>query len=409
MVRDGFSAAWSSWYESIIKSWGIFLDDGWNRNSLNNRVELKKQLEEEERIAYLENNYPGDFASIMRKDYDRVIECLRGKRYELSDDDLAYRELGEQRVEIATLQAATDWQEFKEKAKDQLVDTYPAVEIDDRKSVVGKLVELPWTTPRQIINDLGSTYAVFGSRYDGYYFIDFESSQAQRFFDVFYRYRRLVNSSARERYSFFCEILDEPRMITYREQPVTGLLVEMKAGKAGEGEGEMFVDLSDDGPDLFSAESELKSLVEIGELSDDLSPEGVIDVMIRCVQQVDIETWKKTFADWRAWARRNGEIFINRSYGLPDHVFSRPFERSRQNLLKRTYDSRVSKVSPVITLAEANVEFGTPRVQEVHVFVDHIGLFDGEYRSFNDVNVTRPWTLQRLDDGPWRITDVKSL
>jgi hypothetical protein len=36
-------------------------------------------------------------------------------------------------------------------------------------------------------------------------------------------------------------------------------------------------------------------------------------------------------------------------------------------------------------------------------------LFDGEYRTFQNVNVHRQWVLQRLDEGPWRITSIHGL
>lgn len=407
--NDGFSSAWSSWYEDTIKAWSHILNDGWNRSSLDNRKALAKHLEDEPRIRYLHDHHPGPFADTMRADYDRVIECLRGTQYALSEDDLAYRELGEKRARIAAQAAQAEWQHLLDEIAEESIEAFPAVDPDQRQDVVGKIVQLPWTTPRQIINDLGNTYVVFGSRYDGYYFIDFSSEPAHRFFSVYYRYRGLVNPNARERYGFVARLLDEPRMITYREQPVTGLLVEILAGRAGEGDGEMFTDLRGEPPDTFAAETDLRALVAVGELTDDLSPGGVIETMIRAVQQADLDTWKKTFATWRAWSRQNGDVYLNRAYTLPDHIFTRPWEHSRRNLTDEVYDSQVSKVAPIITLAEDNPELGSPRVQQVTVYIDHIGLFDDEYRAFNDVNVTRPWTLQRLGDGPWRIVDVRHL
>ena len=46
---------------------------------------------------------------------------------------------------------------------------------------------------------------------------------------------------------------------------------------------------------------------------------------------------------------------------------------------------------------------GAPRIERVQVEVDHVGLFDAEYRGFADVTVHRMWTLQRLNGGPWRL------
>lgn len=409
LKSDGFSGAWSSWYETVTKDWSFILNDGWNRYRMNNRQELAKHLEHESRIQHLQDNHPGQFADTMRADYERVIECLRGKRYELTEDDLAYRELGEKRAQLAAEATQAAWQNILADVASESIETFPAVPPEKRKEAIGKIVQLPWLVPRQIINDLGKTYAVFGGRFDGYYFIDFNSAQAQRFFQTYFRYRGLVNPNLGERYGFIARILDEPRMITYQGDAVTGLLVEILAARAGDGEGEMFTDLRGDPPDTFAGENQLNALVDIGNLADDLPPEGVIETFIRSVQQADINIWKKCFADWQAWSRTNEEVYLNRAYARPDHLFSSPWEHSRRNLTKEVYDSRVSKVTPVITLAEENAELGTPRVQQVSVYVDHIGLFDGEFRAFSNINVTRPWTLQRLGDGPWRITDIKPL
>jgi hypothetical protein len=406
---DGFGKAWSSWYEDVTKDWAYILCDGWNRTNLNNRKELKNHLEHGSRIEYLEQHHPGPFAQTMRADYDRVIECLRGTRYELTEDDLAYRELGEKRAEVAATAARTAWDTLLTEVASESIDTFPAADPDQRGDVVGKIVVLPWMAPRQIINDLGFTYGVVGSSREGFYFVDLQGEKAQRFYTVYLRYRALVNPNVNERYAFVARLLDDPRMITHQRSAVTGLMVEILAARVGAGEGEMFVDLRSDPPDTFAGESELKTLVQVGELADDLSPEGLIEVMIRSVQQADKETWKKTFATWRAWARQNEEIYLNRAHHLADHLFDGAFERSRRNLIKEVYDSRISKVGPILTLCEANPELGTPRLQQVTIYVDHIGLFDEEYRAFNNVNVTRPWTLQRLGNGPWRIGDVQNL
>jgi hypothetical protein len=44
------------------------------------------------------------------------------------------------------------------------------------------------------------------------------------------------------------------------------------------------------------------------------------------------------------------------------------------------------------------------RVEEVSVRVDHVGRFDDGFRTFAGAQLHRNWTLERLDDGPWRIT-----
>jgi hypothetical protein len=45
----------------------------------------------------------------------------------------------------------------------------------------------------------------------------------------------------------------------------------------------------------------------------------------------------------------------------------------------------------------------------VLVEVEHIGKFPEGYRPVTGVEVKRVWTLQRIDGGPWRITDQRGI
>jgi hypothetical protein len=48
---------------------------------------------------------------------------------------------------------------------------------------------------------------------------------------------------------------------------------------------------------------------------------------------------------------------------------------------------------------------GAPRlVQEARVLINHIGKIGDEFRTFAGFMLHRRWELQRLDNGPWRIT-----
>ena len=49
------------------------------------------------------------------------------------------------------------------------------------------------------------------------------------------------------------------------------------------------------------------------------------------------------------------------------------------------------------------------RIEQVRAELEHVGLFDGEYHAFNVVGVNRPWTLQRRDGGPWRISSHQGI
>ena len=86
------------------------------------------------------------------------------------------------------------------------------------------------------------------------------------------------------------------------------------------------------------------------------------------------------------------------------------WEKSRRLISDRVYDVRVDKTNTVRRILQKDDEIGLPDIDEVDVFVDHYELAEnGKYRTFLDVNVRRKWTLQRLDEGPWRITTVQSI
>lgn len=74
-----------------------------------------------------------------------------------------------------------------------------------------------------------------------------------------------------------------------------------------------------------------------------------------------------------------------------------------------SHDVRVARVHRPCTVMSGKEFEGAPRVEQVIVEMDPIGFFDGEYRSFKDIEVHRVWTLQRVNGGPWRITSVQGI
>jgi hypothetical protein len=77
--------------------------------------------------------------------------------------------------------------------------------------------------------------------------------------------------------------------------------------------------------------------------------------------------------------------------------------RARRLLATSVFDVRVVAVDGFAEVIGPDDFDGAPRIERTVVEVDHVGLFDGEYRPFKDVNVNRLWPLQRRDGGPWRI------
>lgn len=420
-AEDGALSNWAGWYETFVKQASYVLDAGWDRGSFNNRRQLADHLEERGRIDYLLEHYPGPFADAAAADWERVRQDLEGERVELGDEDLAYRELGEKRRDEAREAAREAQARFLEALEPETIPTFPAVDPirGDRAAVAGKVVVFPWITPRGgLIERFGRSYAVAGSARDGFYFAPLDAPEMQRFFDAFFRYRAKVDPGIAERYRFVARILDDPVLLTADGRPAPGLLVQVIGGSAGAGDGDLFVDLRDplpaDGParevgrSLFAGEESLAG-VDVPELADDASPAEVVTTMIQALEWADESTWRSVFADWRLFSRLSGPPIVDLAFGWRDGAFTREWGEARRQILDYVYDVRVAKIAPVRMLREPGLDDGGPAVDQVDVFVDPIGLIDGEYRTFTDVRVHRRWRLQRLDGGPWRVAELRRL
>lgn len=418
--EDGSFSSWSGWYETFVKRCSYVLDAGWNRGSFNNKRELGNHLEDEERIAYLREHYPGPFADAAAVDFERVRQVLLGERVELAEGDLAYRELGQRRREEAREAARLAREEFLAGLEAETIPTFPAVDPirGDRAAVAGKVVVFPWITPRGgLIEKLGRSYAVAGSARDGFYFAPLDAPEMQRFFAALFRYQAKVDPGLAERYRFVARILDDPVLLTADGRPAPGLLTEVLGGSAGAGDGDFFVDLRDPetaegfearvGRSPFAGEADLAA-VDVPELTDDASPAEVVTTMIQALKWADQPTWRSVFAEWRLFSRSSGPPIVDPAFGWRDAAFEREWGEARKRILDYVYDARVSSVGRVRTLRPPGLDDGGPAVDQVDVYIDHVGRVDGEYRVFVDVRVHRRWRLQRLDGGPWRVAELQS-
>jgi hypothetical protein len=150
-------------------------------------------------VEALRKKYPGDFAEHTKSDWPLAVESLRGKKFE--NVDLGYRELGAQRLEVATKAAAQSWERFKNENAGRLLAAFPAPDIHARAAVAGQWVELPWRTPSVIANDFGQTWAVADGGSDGAYVARLsDSPEYLAFYRALFRFGTLVQPGTRERY-----------------------------------------------------------------------------------------------------------------------------------------------------------------------------------------------------------------
>lgn len=412
MKNDGFSGPWSGWYERFVKTNSQYLvDKWWERTSFNNRIALKDHLEEKARVDYFIENHPGTFANMLKADWERVHDVLKGRPYEITPKDLEYRGIGEKRQQLVKDAAAKGKKQFLETISEVAMPAFPSIDPvnDDRTTVAGKIIQLPPITFRDFINDLGKSYAVIGSRYDGYYIIHLNSPEMDLFFDTMFRYQSQITPDIVEKYEFFGEILDDPAMITYKDRPITGLMVKVVAVTLGNED--MFVDLRNsdaNGETMYSGEAELGKLDTVTPDAN-AGPKEIIAAMISSIKLSNRKQWQSLFGNWRVFHGFDGSPTIDMAYELPDNRYQRMWEHSRRLILDEVYDARVVKIFPVKILVEADEENGFPEIAQVKVIIDHIGKFNEEYISFSNLKVRRKWILQRIDKGPWKIIDPQHL
>jgi hypothetical protein len=401
--KDNFDSAWSSWYDSQIVDVGWKILDGvWTRTRQDTRAKLKDHQQNAERVHYLVENYPGKFAQSVLDDYLCIEECLKGRLYQIDDAELEWRQMGDARAKQIADSAKTTYTAFLSQHQSDLIDAFPTVDamkIEERAKVANKLVVLERLTKRDWLMVAGKAWLV-ASGGNGYYFINLQSPAVTRFWKAEYRYRKLVKPSVSETWSLVGKILPDPKMFV-SGGTITGLEVEPMAIVAGE---ELFVDLSQMENDIsfFAGEKKLVNL-ELPMPADDASPAEVMQAFFHCLKLGEEDEWKKFFAEWDASKWDDDRVYYYALRAPSDSILSSEWLRARKVILSRVYDVRVHWVGEIKVLLEQDAFEGAPKIERVLVEIDHIGLFDGEYRTFQDVNTHRMWTLQRKNSGPWRI------
>jgi hypothetical protein len=404
LESDGFSGAWSIWYEKLVWKMTQILDGSWERGTLNTRSELVEMLSQGERIEMLRKKYPGTSRSAPTAiGSARSSPCREEARHGRPQLPRARR----QTPERAKQASAEAWEALKKEGAGKLVPTFPAPDIHARAEVSGRWVELPWITPSTMVNDLGQTWAVADGGSDGAYVVRLsESPEYLAFYRTLFRFGTLVQPGTRERYQFMAEILPMPAMITFRDRPLTAHQVKLVAGRAGE-DGEFFVDLRKAEP-VFASESEMTA-IGASALKDDASPTEVLDFMVAAIKRADEKAFRDVFATWEAGLYDGG-----RPSFLPLRIpstgeWNSAWEAARRVIMKDVYDVRVDRVSAVRRLFDADAKVGVPSVDQVVAYLDIFGRFDDEYRSFNHFTVHRRRVLQRIATGPWRIVEVQGI
>lgn len=411
--NDGFASPWSIWYEKFQWHASRFLNDKrWERSIIDNRRMLIEHHEWKERIDYLLKKYPGRFADILLSDWEKVRGILEGIAYtDITDETLEYRKIGEQRALIVKEAAQKGYNTFIKSLAANIIPAFPAIDsiYGNVEEVAGKLIELPAITFDQFINDLGKSYAVIGSEKDGYYFIHLNSKEMDVFFKTLFHYKSQVTPDVTERFKFVAEILNEPAILSYHGRAVTGVMVKTVAGMAGDDNVFIKTDNPDKNGRVDFEGQEALSIFSGYKLDDAATPQQVIEAMIYYIKLGDMTAWKKLFCNWKIYSEWEGPPYMDMTFWNTEESYQHTWEQSRRQILNDIYDVRVLYAGPIKTIVQQNKETGVPKVEQLRIIIDHIGKIDGKYKSLSNIYVHRNWTLQRLDNGPWKITNLQAL
>ena len=403
--RDGFNDGWTSWLDQLRTQQRAIGCFGRGRPGLTTQYELRTLLEQRPRVELLVKKYPGAFAATVKSDFDAALRSVQGQLYILTPADLAYRTADEERVAKISEAARNAWDLLLAAQVSSTLPTFPAQHPihGERDRVVGQCVVLEKLTPRQWVSEVGHGYLAAGSDSEGWYFLDMEGAGAQRMLTALRRYQRTVSNRIREEYTLLARILPEARVLVINGTGHWGLQVELLGACIGD---VLFVDVQGNNPiPMFAGEASLL-LSHATPPAADASPSLVLETMIHAIKADDLVLWKTLFADWLIRTNPDGSPQV--CYWMQE-VRDDDFERSRTSFSGRLFDARVAWVDDVRVVTTGGEYAGAPRVEEVDAELDHVGFFNGDYRSFMDVTVNRFWTLQRINGGPWRIASLQQI
>ena len=406
MGCDGFPSSWRSWYDSEVSgAMAKLLKDGWQSSWFSNRYELQNHLARKERVDFLLRTYPGPFADAVHALWEQTRQYLEGPRYDLSAEDLRWRQAEDEKLQHARDRATRAWADFQAAVAAETIPAFPAVHPvrGDRQRVTGKYVVLPPVGNRNWLSFAGQTYFAFGSPGDGFYFADAESEAAQAMLMARERFERLVTPYLGATYAFVGRIADNAHLKVVEGSGYFGLEVEIAAALIGDA---MFVDLRQRRGVLAPFAGEEDLTVPAQALPpDDAAPRQVMEAFIGTLKSGDLKLWRQLFADWSITTASGGRLKINpHDLRINDNYW----QYSRQTMVKKVADLRVGWVDDPQTLATGQEFAGAPKLEQVDVQLEAIGLFDGEYRKFG-AGINRAWQLQRLNGGPWRISSLQNL
>ena len=407
MDNDGLDSSWGSWYDdNLVRQLTTILDGGLQQRSINTRYELTQLKARQARIDYLAAHYPGAFSSAVKADFAAALAIMAGERREIAPADLEYRRAEDERIRLVSVQAHAAWDAFMKANASLLIPAFPAIDpiAGDRKSIAGKLALLPEIGNGNWVSEGNRTWFTFGSQTDGWYIADAESPAALQMLIAAGRYRKFVSPNLPSQFVIIARILPNPRLVVIDGRGEFGMQVEVAAAMVG---GAMFIDVSTPSNTeiLFAGEARFRHAG--GALPpDSATPAEVMTALIAAIKNGDQPLWQSLFAVWYVSFLDDGRAIL---HPYEDRLQDEYWQESRTSVLGKVYGAAVVWTGDPRQIMTGKEFPGAPVIEEIDVEIEHIGQFDGEFRTFKDINVNRLWQLQRRNGGPWRVSSVQNL
>lgn len=423
-AKDEFASAWGSWYDRLRDLQETILG-GWDATvGYDTRALAERLAESDARVSALAERYPGPFARAVADDMERCRRLLAGEERTLSDADLAWRELGARRAAAVSEAADAAFAALLAELGDALHEPpFPAPRAfeDDATPLVGKVVRLPEVGDRDVLRESRRSWFQIGQS-QGVYLLDRTGTSMHPLWAARDRYIEAVDPTFSEQRIAFVgrvepklALVSDPRRgITVgglRTAPLGALVADPRDPAR-----RFFVDFRGDRPGPFAGADRLIG-AERPTLADDADPAEVLAVFFRALQVADVDTWRACFATWKVRERFEGRAswtYVDLGWRiLSEQEADSVWDAARRRILEEVDAVEVARVRPPLVVHDADavpagrVDPEAPaRVQRVRATINHIGR-DGEgWRTFTNGRLHRRWTLERLDEGPWRITDA---
>jgi hypothetical protein len=422
--KDGGDCVWEAWYaqfvelaRGVLAGWDYFAS--LSTKLLSARVQLL-----EPRVLYLTHHYPGAFSRAVHNDFAAMQVMLAGEKRELSANDIAYRTLGKRRAAEITAAADRAFAALLAEVDDKLLHDMPHAPNSfnqDMAPLAGKLVRLPELGLRNVLYETRRSWYWSGANGGGY-LVDRNSAAFARLYVGIREYAQSIDPSFRDFTAQFIGVVHtDPALVcdAARGITVTGVQVIPQAAlltNINDRDLRVHIDLRNTAQEQFAGQAALVAGIRRPALSDQASPEDVLLAAFDALKFGDMDAWLACYAPWQirghyerdfsyAWVDRTG-VTMSEISGTT------AWQKARQRVLDDVYDIEIARIGPVSKVFDADDQPSSghgvapiPRiVQQVTIVVNHIGRDGDEYRTFGGSFLHRKWQLQRLDDGPWRIS-----